>query len=317
MIKTPHSSLKQGKFKEALKNNFSIIGLFLVIMIFAVLTKGKLLKVKNLYNIFNNLFSIGLGAMGVMFVMSLGELDLSVGAIVGMSSAFAAFAGQANLALILPVALLTGLLIGAVNGLTIAYLRVESFIGTLAVSFVVRGLTTWLLNGSVGIPVSQRVFDQSFVKIIVFIVVAIVLFALFELTSYGKHSRAIGSSMEAARQSGVKVKKVRMTAFMISGLICGLIGFFSLVRTCTASSNTGNAFEFDVLLAVLFGGMPLAGGWAVKFRSAIIGALSMAIMSNGMSLMGISGLTQQVIQGIILVAIVTISFDRRNALVIK
>ncbi|MEG0834755.1 MAG: ABC transporter permease [Christensenellaceae bacterium] len=317
MIKTPHISLKQGKFKEALKNNFSIIGLFLVIMIFAVLTKGKLLKVKNLYNIFNNLFSIGLGAMGVMFVMSLGELDLSVGAIVGMSSAFAAFAGQANLALILPVALLTGLLIGAVNGLTIAYLRVESFIGTLAVSFVVRGLTTWLLNGSVGIPVSQRVFDQSFVKIIVFIVVAIVLFALFELTSYGKHSRAIGSSMEAARQSGVKVKKVRMTAFMISGLICGLIGFFSLVRTCTASSNTGNAFEFDVLLAVLFGGMPLAGGWAVKFRSAIIGALSMAIMSNGMSLMGISGLTQQVIQGIILVAIVTISFDRRNALVIK
>lgn len=317
MLKEPQTTEKISKTKAAILNHFSLIGLILVILIFAVLTEGKLLKAKNLYNIFNNLFSIGLGAMGVVFVMSLGELDLSVGAIVGMSSAFAAFAGQFNLAMILPVALLTGLLIGAVNGFTIACLKVESFIGTLAVSFVVRGLTTWLLNGSVGIPVSQRVFDQNFVKISVFIVVAVIIFTLFELTAYGKHCRAIGSSLEAARQSGTKVKKVRMTAFAISGLICGLIGFFSLVRTCTASSNTGNAFEFDVLLAVLFGGMPLSGGWTVKFRSALIGALSMAIMSNGMSLMGISGATQQIVQGVILVIIVTIAFDRKNSAVIK
>ena len=102
---------------------------------------------------------------------------------------------------------------------------------------------------------------------------------------------------------------------MLVGLICGLVGFFTLVRACTASSKTGNAFEFDVLLAVLFGGMPLSGGWNVKFRAAIIGSVAMALLKSGMSLVGIDGL--QVVQGILLVVVVAISFDRRSAAVIK
>ena len=85
----------------------------------------------------------------------------------------------------------------------------------------------------------------------------------------------------------------------------------------TASSGTGNAFEFDVLLAVLFGGMPLSGGWTVRFRSAVIGAVAMAILKSGMSLTGIDGMVQQVVQGIILIVVVTLSFDRKNAAVIK
>lgn len=268
-------------------------------------------------NIFNNFFSIGLGAMGVVFLMSLGELDLSVGAIAGLSAALASYAGQINLALILPVAILTGLAIGLLNGVMIARLRVESFIGTLAMSFVVRGITTWLLNGSVGIPVSMRVFDQNSIKIFVFVALLVALFLLFEFSAYGKQCRSVGASADAARQSGVKVEKVRTMAFVISGLMCGLVGFFSLVRTCTASSKTGNAFEFDVLLAVLFGGMPLTGGWPVKFRAAILGSIAMSVMKNGMSLMGIDGLTQQIVEGVILIAIVVIAFDRKSANVIK
>ncbi len=305
------------KNKSVLQNNFSFIGLILVVIIFQVLTDGKLLTTKNYMNIFNNFFSIGLGAVGVTFLMSLGELDLSVGAILGLSAALGAFAANISLALILPVAILTGLLIGALNGVFVSRLRVESFIGTLAVSFVVRGTTTWLLNGSAGIPVTMRVFDQNIVKISVFILVIAALFILFEFTSFGKQCRAIGASLDAARQSGVSVEKIRMLAFMISGLLCGMAGFFSLVRTCTASSKTGSAFEFNVLLAVLFGGMPLSGGWAVKFRAAVIGSISMAVMYNGMSLMGINGLTQQLIQGIILIVVVAISFDRRSSVVIK
>ncbi len=303
--------------KETVRNYFSFIGLLIVTVVFEFLTEGNLLQPRNLMNIFNNFFSIGLGAMGVVFLMSLGELDLSVGAIAGLSAALASYAGQINLALILPVAILTGLAIGLLNGVMIARLRVESFIGTLAMSFVVRGITTWLLNGSVGIPVSMRVFDQNSVKIFVFVALLVALFLLFEFSAYGKQCRSVGASADAARQSGVKVEKVRTMAFVISGLMCGLVGFFSLVRTCTASSKTGNAFEFDVLLAVLFGGMPLTGGWPVKFRAAILGSIAMSVMKNGMSLMGIDGLTQQIVEGVILIAIVVIAFDRKSANVIK
>lgn len=221
-------------------------------------------------------------------------------------------------ALILPVALLTGTGIGLLSGFATAYLRVESFIGTLAISFIFRGLTTYFLNGSVGIPISMRVFDEDWVKILTMIIVLVVSGTLFQKCAFGKNCRAVGASREAARQSGVNVEKTRMLSFMLVGLICGLVGFFTLVRACTASSKTGNAFEFDVLLAVLFGGMPLSGGWNVKFRAAIIGSVGNALLKSGMSLwMGIVGLTQQVVQGILLVVVVAISFDRRSAAVIK
>jgi len=314
MIKTVCNKLNDRDF---IRNYFSFIGLLLIIAVFEILTKGKLLSGKNYMNIFNNFFSIGLGSIGVIFLMSFGDIDLSVGAILGLSAALGALASNVSLAFILPASVLTGLLIGCINGLFISRLHVGSFIGTLAVSFVARGVTTWLLNGSLGIPVSMRVFDKDIVKITLFIIVSIVFYILFEYTSYGKHCRAIGASAEAANQSGIKVERVRLMAFAISGLLCGLAGFFSLVRTCTASSKTGSAFEFNVLLAVLLGGMPLTGGWAVKFRSALIGSISMAVMYNGMSLMEINGLTQQLIQGAILIAVVVISFDRKNAVVIK
>ena len=313
--------MKMGYAKNRVRNfmgsYFSFIGLLLVVIIFHVLTEGRLISSRNMMNIFNNFFSIGLGSVGVMFLMSLGELDLSVGAILGFSAAIGAFSAEIHTVWILPACLLTGLLIGSLNGVLVSRLKVESFIGTLAVSFIARGLTTYLLNGSVGIPLTQRVYDKSAVKVTVFIIVAVVCYIFFDYTSYGKACRSVGASADAARQSGVAVERVRMTAFMISGLLCGLAGFFSLVRTCTASSKTGDAFEFEVLLAVLFGGMPLSGGWSVKFRAAIVGSIAMAVMQNGMSLMGIDGLTQQLVQGIILIVVVVISFDRKNTVVIK
>lgn len=311
------SSGKNGISKEKLLNNFAFLGLGLVVLLFEITTKGKLLGQRNLMNIFNNFFSIALCAMMYSFVMALGELDLSVGAIVGFSAAMAAFSSEISIYLILPTALVTGLAVGFINGFATAYLRVESFIGTLAVSFVFRGLTTYFLNGSVGIPIAMRAFDEDGVKIAALVLVLAVSYLLYERCAFGKHCRAVGASHEAARQSGVNVERTRLLAFTLVGLVCGFIGFFTLVRACTASSKTGNSFEFDVLLAVLFGGMPLSGGWPVKFKAAIVGSLAMAVLKSGMSLMGIDGLTQQIVQGVILIAVVVISFDRRNAGIIK
>ncbi len=305
------------KVQALLMNNISFIGLILVVVLFEILSEGLLLGKRNLMNIFNNFFTIGMISMVYTFVLSIGELDLSVGAIVGFSAAMGAFASKISLWLILPVAVLSGIAIGLLNGFTIARLRVESFIGTLAMSFVVRGLTTWFLNGSVGVPIQMRYFDKDWIKVTVAVITMVILYFTFERCSFGKHCRAVGASKEAARQSGVKVESVRLLAFTLCGLLSGLVGFFTLIRACTASSNTGNALEFDVLLAVLFGGMPLTGGWTVRFRAAVIGSLAMAVLKSGMSLAGIDGLIQQVVQGAILVIAVALSFDRKNAAVIK
>lgn len=306
-----------SRLKDLLRNNFSLAGLLLVLILFQVLTDGRLLGEKNLMIIFNNFFTIGLSAMAFTFVLALGELDLSVGAIVGFAAMAGAFAAKISLWLILPAALAAGLLIGSINGFVVSFLRVESFIGTLAMSFVCRGMTTWLLNGSVGVPIVMRNFDADWIKLLTFVLAMAALYILYEYCAYGRHCRAVGASKEAARQSGVRVKKTRLLAFILSGLLCGLVGFFSLIRGCTASSGTGNAFEYNVLLAVLFGGMPLSGGWSVRFRSAVIGSIAMALLKSGMSLTGIDGLTQQLVQGFILVFAVVLSFDRKNTAVIK
>ena len=172
---------------------FSFIGLLLVVIIFHVLTEGRLISSRNMMNIFNNFFSIGLGSVGVMFLMSLGELDLSGGGkFWDFSAAIGAFSAEIHTVWILPACLLTGLLIGSLNGVLVSRLKVESFIGTLAVSFIARGLTTYLLNGSVGIPLTQRVYDKSAVKVTVFIIVAVVCYILFDYTSYGKACRSVG-----------------------------------------------------------------------------------------------------------------------------
>lgn len=306
-----------GIRKEMIVNNFSFAGLAIILILFEILSGGRLLGQRNIMNIFNNFFSIALCALMYSFVMALGELDLSVGAIVGFSSAMAAFASQISIYLILPTALITGTLLGLCNGLFTAYLGVESFIGTLAMSFVLRGLTTYFLNGAMGIPIEMRAFDENWIKIAALILMAVAAWFIYCKNRFGRYCRAVGASHAAAEQSGVNVRKTRMLAFTLVGLSCGLVGFFTLVRACTASSSTGDAFEFDVLLAVLFGGMPLSGGWAVKFRAALIGALAMAALKSGMSLMGIDGLVQQVVQGIILICVVVVSFDRKNVGVIK
>ena len=303
--------------KEKILKNFSLFGLVFVLVLFEILTQGRLLGQRNIKTLFNNFFSIGMCTVCYTFVMALGELDLSVGATVGFSCAMAAISSGLGVYMILPVALLSGLAVGMLNGVATAYFRVQSFIGTLATSFIFRGLTTYYLNGSVGIPIGMRVWDETWVKVTALVIVVIAAYLLYSWLPFGRHCRAVGASHEAARESGINVRRTRMLTFAMVGLVCGLIGFFTLCKACTASSKTGNAFEFDVLIAVLFGGMPLAGGWIVKFSSALIGAASIALLKSGMSLVGIDGLVQQVVEGIILIAAVVISFDRKNAAVIK
>ena len=217
------SETPKRNIKELLINNFAFLGLVLVLVLFETLTGGKLLGQRNLMNIFNNFFSIALCSMMYTFVMALGELDLSVGAIVGFSSAMGAFSATISPALILPVALITGLGIGFISGFATAYLRVESFIGTLAVSFIFRGLTTYYLNGSVGIPISMRVFDEDWVKILTMVIVLIISGVLFQKCAFGKNCRAVGASREAARQSGVNVERTRMISFMLKYMVLVLV----------------------------------------------------------------------------------------------
>lgn len=297
---------------------FPFIGLVFAVILFQVTSGGRLLTQRNSTVLLNEVFNVIIGSSGVIFMMSQGNLDFSMGAIVGTAGAIAASASNFNVALTLPVALIVGFICGSINGLISAGFGVPSFITTLGMSFVLKGTTTMLLNaGSIGIPFQMSNYDTTNIRFTVIVLVVIAAYVIFTFTPFGKQSRAVGSQPTAAKQSGVNVFWIKMWGFIISGVICGLIGFFCIIRGCTASTNTGFGTEINVLNAMMLGGMTISGGWSSKFRCVILGSFLMAVVTDGLTLWNIDLFTQELIQGCIFIISVALSFDRKNVTVIK
>ena len=123
--------------------------------------------------------------------------------------------------------------------------------------------------------------------------------------------------MEAARQAGVNVDRMRIFAYLFSGFTCGIIATFNLSRTGTASTVSAQNLEFQLLLAMMLGGFSVGGGWIVRYRKLIIGAILSAVITGGLISMGLHVFMQQLVKGIIFIIAVTISFDRNNVVFIK
>lgn len=294
------------------------IGLLFVIIFFQIVSQGKLISVGNRTVLINQIFSTAIGATGVIFVMAQGNLDFSMGAIVGIVAAAAALVSKQNILLTLPVAILLGGSIGAINGFAHTILKVPAFIATVCVSFILKGITNIVLDsGSLGANFKLGVYDTVLIKTVTLIIIMIVGFIIFEFYTFGKHSRAIGAREEVAKQSGVNIIKTKILAFMASGVACGIVAFFSIARSSTASTSTGANFEVDVLIALMLGGLPVTGGWNSRFRNAVIGSMIMAIVANGLTLWGINTFDQQLIRGFVFIVAVAVSFDRKNVVIIK
>ncbi len=293
------------------------IALAAVIIIFQIASEGKVLTERNMKAILNEGFFTIIGAIGLAFVIAQGNLDFSMGGNLGISCALAVTVSLINPWLALPVGVLSGTLIGLLNGAIHAKLHVNSFIATLSVNLILTGMIIVILDsGSLGVPYEMLTWDNITTKSIVLVVVAVIGFVVFSYTKTGKWVKAVGAK-EAAEQSGINVARTKIIGFMIAGGVVGFLAYFNIVRTGSASSMTGAGFEMDALSALLLGGMPLTGGTNSKFRSAVIGGLTMTFLSNGMTMCGIGGELQQLARGIVFLLAVALTFDRKNIPVIK
>ena len=299
-------------------NAFPIISLIVVIVFFAIVTDGRSIAQRNYSALLGEGYIIILGAIGFSFPMMQGKMDFSIGSTMAMACVFAAYAAQINLLLGVLVGVLTGVVVGAINGFLHVKLHMDAFIATIGMQYVIIGIVAVMLGGGrVSAPFEMLKWNTDELKLITVIVIAIVGYFLFERFSFGKRCRAIGSCQEMARQSGVNIGLICFLPFLISGGISGLLGAFSLMRTGMASLHSGDGFLLNVLTAILMGGMPITGGSASKFRAPILGALTVTVLSNGMSILGVSNYDSQLIKGIIFLLAIAISFDRRNVRVIK
>ena len=297
---------------------FPFLGLAAVLLFFQIATGGRLFTSQNLKAVLNDGLYIIIGAAGYAFMFAMGLLDFSIGANMAVSCAVACLAAKINPWLSIPAAILTGMFLAGILGTIHVKGNVNAFITTLAGQFIFKGLVLIVLNNSVQqAPLVMLKWFTLPLKISLLLVTVIVGYLVFEYSVYGKTCKLIGSCEEAARQTGIQVGKHKMCGFLVMGAIAGLLGFISLIRTGTASSQTGSSLMMNVLNAALLGGLPLSGGPTTKFRGVIVGSLTMSFLTSGMTIMGYNVNTQQLVKGAIFLIAISISFDRKNMKVIK
>lgn len=276
--------------------------------------------VNNLFNVLRQSSFIGIVAVGMSFAMIAGAFDLSVGSIMGLAAVILLRAQPAEMSMLASGASLAfgaALLIGIANGFAVGVMQTNSVVTTIGSAFVVLGLTL-IYTQSQNVTAVQihplleylsggRIYRFP-VPTILFLVVAIVAQLALSVTGYGRQLYAAGGNAAAARLSGIKVGRVKMIAYIVSALLAALAGMLIAGRVRSVNSSFGYGFEFDVLTAVMLGGMSLFGGRG-SVAGSVAGVLILGVISNGMTLSGITYEMQLVAKGLLLV--VAVALDER------
>lgn len=309
--------IAKAKKKEKISMILPFLGIIFIVIFFAIVTKGNTLKAENLKNIMNQSFNIIIVAVGAVFVYSHGGMDMSVGAVQGLSSVVMAsliLNGAIPNWLVLPVSMVVGIVCGFLTGAIHVAIGVPAFVVSLCIKYIATGITRTATSAKdLYIPYNSFSYWNNWVlKLLVLLLVIVISYIVFEYTRVGKYLKAIGGNKTTAYQSGVNVKKYIVLAYMILGATVGLVAFFGLTRTGVVSSSTGQGFELDILTAIVLGGFPLAGGSKSNIRSAILGAITVAVLTNGLTLWGVDPNIIGGIQGVLFLIIVYLSYERKK-----
>ncbi len=319
---TPQSSTLDRSTLERMRAYFPFMVLVIVCVGFAIFS-DQFVTARNFETVLRQTAVLSIAAMGGTFVILMGSIDLSVGSVVGLSSVVVAFFMQSMGIAAIPTGLVVGARIGAMVGFIYAKLKVPSFIVTLGVLVAGHGA---MLHITEGRPIMVRdaflrwIGSGDVAGIPTIVIVAIGAFAIAYFiqhhTVLGRSIVAIGGGEVVAQRSGIRVDRVKILTFMLAGIFSGLAGIVLVSRMGAGSPTAGTGLELDVIAAVVIGGTPLTGGMG-GVGGTVIGALIIAVLSNGLNLAGVSSYTQLIIKGAVLVAAVIISIDRKKIGIIK
>ncbi len=312
------SARKAETMQVLLKKLMPYLALIGVVMVFFFLTDGKLLTQANMLLVFKQSFCVLIAACAAIFVMATGNLDFSIGANVGFSCACACLAAFSNTAYALPIALVVGTIMGMITGSLHVIFKIPSIIACLCMSFILTASTRTLVGATnLVAPASMLLIETIPLLLCTAIGFVFVLFIIFEYTKVGKQLKAIGISPEAARQSGTNVNKMKILAYAFVGLACGLAGYFSLLRTGSASQFVGQTITTDVIIACVVGGMSVTGGVTARISAAVLGTFIISVINNGMILAGMGGEFPQLVKGFIFIIVVTATTMRSSNTIVK
>ncbi len=306
--------MRKGK-KIQLLDIIPIIILATLVIIFAVISGGTTLTGYNISNIVVQMVPTIIGSLGVIFVVSLGGTDISIGASAAMCATLGTLlAVKTGISwLMIPITLLLTMAMGLMIGTLVAKCKVSSFMLTLAILIGTRGFLNFLLSKEViYTPSGLEGLASTGFAITLLIIAVIVVYFVFERTKFGYYCKCIGENERTVRSVGINVDKIRILCFVLSGLFAGIVGITQLCRVGGSTNTLCNMLEMRVQMAIFLGGILTTGGFSAKLYKVIIGSITITVIENGLTICQVSSAVSEAVEGILLVIILCMTIYFNN-----
>nr|WP_319250931.1 ABC transporter permease [uncultured Celeribacter sp.] len=312
MTQTTYTSDSMTQLKTLVRQYGGIFLSLVVLCIFFSVANPRFMSIANLMNILQQVAVVAIAAFGMTWVILLGEIDLSVGSILAVAGMVGAQVIGLGWGFVpaLALTLLSGALMGLLNGVLTAKLLLPSFIVTVATMSIYRGMVSLPTNGAPAMildPTWTAIGANSFLGVPIIIWIVLILFLgnhiLLSKTTFGRKTYLTGGNREAALYSGIKVDRIKIIIFMISGLMASVSGILLSSRLYSAQTNAGMSYELDAIAAAVLGGTSLSGGTGTMIGT-LIGALIIGALNNGMNMMSVPYFYQLIVKGLVIVVAV-------------
>jgi ribose/xylose/arabinose/galactoside ABC-type transport system permease subunit len=303
------------------------IGLILLFIIATIAAPDLFFSLKNFTNVLRQVSIVGVVSIGMTIVLLIGGIDLSVTSVMAVSACVMADfsqrltkAGNPDLSFLIVLMIIgISLVIGFLNGAMIVFRGVEPFIITLGMNQLVYGLNLIYTHGSPvgGITQGWKDFGMGSLfnvvpwPVVLFAVLMVVAVIILRKTVFGRYIYAIGSNAEAARLSGIKVNRHKITAYMLCALTAAIAGIMMAARVGVGEPNGSKGYDLDAIAAVVIGGTSMAGGYG-SLAGTLAGVLIMGIMNNMLNLINADPFLQIAIKGLIVIFAVLIQRNKKN-----
>lgn len=303
--------------KSVIINKVNIYRSLLILLFLGIIASflsKDFLSISNLFNVIKQITVAGIVACGMTFVILTGGIDLSVGSTLGFSAVVAAGVLQAtdNVLLAILTAVAIGVACGAFNGLLVAQFGIPPFIATLGMMTLLKGCILVYTKGS-PIPIKSDAYKfigkGSLLEIPVPVIILAILFLIahyvLSQTAYGRRVYAFGGNREAARLSGINIKRTEWLVYIISGLLSAIAAVVLTARLGSAQSTSGQGIEMDAIAAVILGGTSLSGGTGFVLPT-VVGAMIMGIIDNVLTLMNVNPHATYIVKGAVVIIAVLV-----------
>lgn len=300
---------------------FILLGILILFSLVMALLSKDFFTVTNITNLVRQQSMVAIAAAGATFIMITCGLDISVGSTLALSGVVFALLVQGGIPIPIAaiLAVVSGGMIGSLNAAMIVGAKINPVIATLGTMYAVRGIAYLLADGQAvvnGLPLEFMNMGRGYIgflpiPVIILLIIYIIFGFILSKTLLGKYTYAIGGNIETARLSGIPVKKVMFSLYVIVGLLTGLSGVIMASRLNSGNPQIGQGFEFDVIIAVFLGGVSVKGGEG-SLTGTLIGTMIVGVLSNGLNLLGVNAFYQYIIKGVVLVLAVMVDMTLKG-----